>query len=116
MFALSLLPQKIPSIRKILISLFPPTGADFLVVLVLLWMAGQAALETILPELREPGVPGIGVQTQLQVIVIKGFDHLRLQLHGDSSLCFLLIALHNLVTVCPSITTGAREKEEEAMI
>ena len=73
-------------------------------------MTWEAALETILPELGKPGVPGVGVQTQLQVVVIKGFDHLRLQLHSDSSLCFLLITLHNLVTVCPAITAGAREK------
>ena len=102
-------------INKIYISLLSPTGADFLVVFVLLWVALEAALETVLPELREPGVPGVSVQAQLQVVIIKGFDHLRLQLHGDSSLCFLLITLHNLVTVCPPITAGAREKKEEAV-
>ncbi|TNN65670.1 hypothetical protein EYF80_024074 [Liparis tanakae] len=34
-------------------------------------------------------------------------------LHRDSSLRFLLITLHNLVTVCPSITAGGGEKEDE---
>ena len=87
-----------------------PTGADLLVVLVLLWMTRQAALETILPELREPGVPGVGVQPQLQVVVVEGLDHLRLQLHGDSSFCLVLVTLDNLVAVRPSITAGAREE------
>lgn len=75
-------------------------------------MAWEAALETVLPELREPGVPSVGVQTQLQVVVIKGLDHLGLQLHGDTSLCFLLIPFHNLVTICPPVTAGAREEGE----
>lgn len=42
-----------------------PTGADFFVVLLFLGMAWEAALKTILPELWEPRVPGIAVQTQL---------------------------------------------------
>lgn len=89
----------------------PPTGADLLVALVLLRVACKAALETVLPELGEPGVSGVAVQTQLQIVIIKGLDHLRLQLHGDSPLCFLLVSLHNLVPVGPSIAAG--EKEEE---
>lgn len=41
------------------------TRADFFVVLLFLGMAREAALKTILPELGEPGVPGVLVQTQL---------------------------------------------------
>lgn len=85
-----------------------PTGADFLVVLVLLRVSWQAALEAVLPELSEPGVPGVGVQSQLQIVIVKGLDDLRLQLHGDSSLGLLLIALHHLIAVRPAVTARAR--------
>ena len=84
------------------------TQADFLVVLVLLCVARQAALEAVLPELGEPGVPGVGVQTQLQEVVVERRDLRRLQLHGDAPLRLLLIALHHLVTVGPAI---AAERE-----
>lgn len=57
-------------------SLLLPTRTDFFVVLVLLWMAREATLESVLPELGEPGVSPVGVQTQLQVIVVEGLDHL----------------------------------------
>lgn len=66
-------------------------------------MSRKATLEAILPELGEPGVPSVGVQTQLQVVVIKRFDHFRLELHGDSSLCFLLVPLYHLVTIGPPV-------------
>lgn len=47
------------------------TCADFLVVMVLLRMTRNAALEAVLPELSKPRVPCVGVQTQLQKVLIK---------------------------------------------
>lgn len=67
-------------------------------------MSRKATLEAVLPELWEPGVPSVGVQMQLQVVVVKRFDHFRLELHGDSSLCFLLVPLYHLVTISPPVT------------
>lgn len=67
-------------------------------------MARYTALEAVLPELGEPRVPGVGVQAQLQEVVVKRLDLLGLQLHGDASVGFLLVSLHHLVTICPSVT------------
>lgn len=83
-----------------------PTGADFFVVFVLLRVSREATLEAVLPELGEPGVSGVGVQAQLQVIVVEGFDQFGLELHGDSTLCFLLVPLHHLVAVGPAVAAG----------
>lgn len=47
------------------------TGASAVVLCVLLRMPPQPALETVLPELRKPGVPQVGIGRQLQVIIIK---------------------------------------------
>lgn len=86
-----------------------PTGADSFVVFVLLRVSRKATLEAVLPELGEPGVPSVGVQTQLQVVVVKRFDHFRLELHGDSSVCFLLIPLYHFVTIGPPVAVETRQ-------
>lgn len=75
-----------------------------MVVRVLLRVAGYAALEAVLPELSEPRIPGVGVQAQLQEVFVKRRHFLRLQLYSDPSVRFLLVSLHHLVTICPSIT------------
>lgn len=69
-------------------------------------MSREATLEAVLPELGEPGVSSVGVQAQLQVVVVEGFDHFGLELHGDSTLCFLLVALDHLVTVGPAVAAA----------
>lgn len=86
------------------------TCADFLVVMVLLRMTRNAALEAVLPKLSKPRVPCVGVQTQLQKVLVKWLNFFRLQLHCDPTICFLLISFYHLITICPAITLG--EKRE----
>lgn len=50
------------------------TGAGSVVFCVLLWVASEPALETVLPELSEPGVALICVWLQVQVIIIEPGD------------------------------------------
>lgn len=73
-------------------------------------MTGQTALEAVLPELGEPGVPGVGIQSQLQVVVVEGLDHRGLKLHGDAALGFLLVALNHLVAVSPPVAVSRPRK------
>lgn len=47
------------------------TGACSVVNAALLQVSPQPALEAVLPEFREPGVPQVGIRLQVQVIVIK---------------------------------------------
>lgn len=92
-----------------------PTGADFFVVFVLLRVPWKATLEAVLPELGEPGVSVIGVQTQLQVVVVERFDHFRLELHGDPPLRLLLVPLHHLVTIGPPVAAGTGQTTAEEL-
>ena len=69
-------------------------------------MTWDPALEAVLPELREPGVPGVSVQTQLQEVVVEGGDPLGLQLGGDTTHGLLLIALRHFSSVGPTVTGG----------
>lgn len=86
------------------------TGAAAVVFRVLLWMSSQPALEAVLPELRKPGIPQVGVRLQVQVILIKPGHISRLQLYSDSTGRFLLVAVSNVVPVSPAIT-GQEEKK-----
>lgn len=74
-------------------------------------MSGKAALKAVLPELREPGVAGVGAEPELQEVIIEGGDLCGLQLHGDAPHRLLLVALHHLHAVCPAVT--AREKKKQ---
>lgn len=47
------------------------TVAGAVVHAALLWMSPQPALEAMLPELGEPGVPLVGIRLQVQVVIIK---------------------------------------------
>lgn len=67
-------------------------------------MSWKAALETVLPELGEPRVAGVGAEPELQEVVVKGGDLFRLQLHSDAAHRLLLISLHHLIAVCPTVT------------
>lgn len=89
------------------------TCADFLEIMVLLGMTRNAALEAVLPELSKPRVPFVGVQTQLQKVLVKRLNFFRLQLHCDPTICFLLISFYHLITICPAITL--EEKREHNM-
>lgn len=76
-------------------------------------MSGKAALEAVLPELREPRVAGVGAEPELQEVIVEGGDLFRLQLHRDAPHRLLLVPLHHLHSVCPAVAT--REREHEAM-
>lgn len=52
------------------------TGAGAVVHAALLWMSSQPALEAMLPELGEPGVPQVGIRLQIQVIIVEP-GHIR---------------------------------------
>ena len=52
------------------------TGAGAVEHGALLGMSPQPALEAVLPELGEPGVPQVGVGPQLQVIIVEP-GHIR---------------------------------------
>lgn len=67
-------------------------------------MAGKAALEAELPELREPGVASVGAEPELEEVVVEGGDLGRLQLDRDATHRLLLEALHHLHSVRPAIT------------
>lgn len=86
------------------------TGAGAVVHGALLWMTPQPALEAVLPELGEPGVPQVGVGLQVQVIIIEPGHIGRLQLYSDSTSSFLLIAISHIVPVRPTITIGGGER------
>lgn len=88
------------------------TCTDFLVVGILLRVARNAALEAVLPELCKPRVPGVGVQAQLQEVVVKRHHFLRLQLHSDAAVGFLLISLHHLVAICPPVAFVTKRRRE----
>lgn len=67
-------------------------------------MPRDAALKSVLPELRKPGVAGVGVQTQLQIVVIKRQDLWRLQFDSDASVCFRFITFNDFISVGPTVT------------
>lgn len=67
-------------------------------------MPWNAALKSVLPELREPGVARVGVQAQLQVVVIKRQHLRRLQFDSDASICFGFITFNDFISVCPAVT------------
>lgn len=71
-------------------------------------MPWDVALEAVLPELGEPWVPGVRIEAQFQIVIIKGRDLLGVELHGDATHSFLLIALHHLISVCPAITKESK--------
>ena len=72
----------------------------------------EAALEAVLPELGEPRVAGVGLQAQLQEVVVEGGDLLRLQLHCDASHRLLLVLLHHLVPVGPAVAVESQAGQE----
>lgn len=89
----------------------PLTGAGLVVFGALLRMSLQPALEAVLPELREPGVPEVRVRLQVQVVIIKPCDVSRLQLDSDSPCCLPLEAVSDIIAVRPTITAKcARDK------
>lgn len=67
-------------------------------------MSRKAALEPVLPELREPRVAGVGAEPELQEVVVEGGDLFGLQLHGDAAYGLLFISLHHLDAVRPAVT------------
>lgn len=82
----------------------PLTGAGPVVFNVLLRMTLQSALETVLPELWEPGVAHVCVRLQVQVVIIKPRDISRLQFDSDSPCCLPLEAISDIIAVGPTIT------------
>lgn len=85
------------------------TGAGAVVHGALLRVAPQPALEAVLPELWEPGIPQVGIGLQVQVIIIEPGHICRLKLYSDSTSCLLLVAISHIVPVSPTIT-GKEEK------
>lgn len=89
----------------------PLTGAGPVVFETLLRMTLQPALEAVLPELDEPGVPEVGVRLQVQVVIIEPCDVSRLKLDSDSASCLPLEAISDIIAVSPAVAAKcARDK------
>lgn len=86
------------------------TGACAVVYSAFLWMSPQPALEAVLPELREPGVPRVGIWLQVEIIIIKPGHVRRLQLYCDSACCFLLVSISHIIPVSPAVTGQDEDK------
>lgn len=84
------------------------TGAGAVVLDVLLWVAPQPALEAVLPELREPGVPHIGVGLEVEIIAVEPGHVGRLKLDGDATRRLLLVAVGHVVPVGPAVAAQRR--------
>lgn len=67
-------------------------------------MPPQPALEAVLPELGEPGVPQVGVGLQVQVVIVEPGHVRRLQLDGDPASRLPLVAISHIVPVGPAVT------------
>lgn len=86
------------------------TGAGAVVDAVLLRVSPQSALEAMLPEFGEPGVPRVGVGLQLQVVMIEPGHVGRLQLYRDSAFGLLLVAVGHVVPVRPAVAANGESK------
>lgn len=76
-------------------------------------MAPQPALESVLPELREPGVPHIRVGLEVEVVAVEPGHVGRLELDGDAACCLLLIAVGHVVPVGPAVAAWWRQRRWE---
>lgn len=75
-------------------------------------MTLEAAVKAVLPELGEPGVPGVVLRPQLQVVVVKPLDVGGLELDGDAAGCFSHVAIRHVVAVGPAVTANTEELHE----
>lgn len=91
-------------------SILTATGAVVLVAL--LWVALQSAVETMLPEFCEPGVSQVVLRTEFKVVVIKPFDVSGLELDGYTAGCFPHKAVCHIVAVRPSVTTKKHKERD----
>lgn len=85
------------------------TAAGAVVFAALLWVAFKTTVETMLPELRKPGVPVVVLRTEFKVVLIKPLHISRLELDGNTTGSFPDIAICYIISVSPSIT----EKQEK---
>lgn len=85
------------------------TAAGAVVFAALLWVAFKTTVETMLPELRKPGVPVVVLRTEFKVVLIKPLHISRLEFDGNTTGSFPDIAICYIISVSPSIT----EKQEK---
>lgn len=88
------------------------TATGAVVLAALLRVTLEAAVEAVLPELGEPGVPGVVLRPQLQVVVVEPLDVGRLELDGDAAGRFPHVAVRHVVAVGPAVTAKTEELQE----
>lgn len=87
------------------------TATGAVVFAVLLWVAFKSTVETMLPELGEPGVPEVVLRAKFKVVLIKPLHISRLELDGNATGRFPNIAICYIIPVRPSIT-AKKHKEK----
>lgn len=95
-------------------SILTATGA--VVFAALLRVAFESTVETMLPELRKPGVPVVVLRTKLKVVLIKPLHVSRLELDGNTAGRFPHIAICYIIPVRPTVTAKKRtERQAETL-
>lgn len=89
------------------------TAAGAVVLAALLRVTLEAAVEAVLPELGEPGVPGVVLRSQLQVVVVEPLDVGRLELDGDAAGRLPHVAVRHVVAVGPAVTEELQKPQSQ---